>query len=185
MLNNAREELAFPYLNASDLVSVADSCKQFKSTAEITFHEKYRREMTHTMEPNGIASNCRESHHFNQESVLDSRRCFGFLRCSGHMLFNLKFNYDHSMSSLSSRLNAYVMNNCNSVKQIEFPSNVRRPSAENKFAFLDSCKSLKKFTFMPTNTIGYKKFIQLPNNRQNISIRIDEDFPTLKVICYK
>lgn len=178
-------ELVFPYLSASDLVSVADSCKQFKSMTEITFYEKYRREWAFIVEPNGNASNQRETHHSNQEFVLDASRCFGLLRCFGHMLFDLKLNYDHSSSSLSSRLNAYVTKYSSSVKQIEFLSNVRRPSAENVIAFLDSCKPIRKLTFTPQSTIDYKKFIQLLNSRQNISIRIDEDCPTLRVICYK
>lgn len=178
-------ELVFPYLNARDLVSVADSCKQMKNMAEVTFHEKYRRGWVFIVEPNGSASNQREAHHLNQECVLDSRRCFGLLRCFGHMIFNLKLNYDHSPLPLSSRLIEYVIKYCNSVNQIEFSSNMRRPSAEDVIAFLDSCKSLRRLTFLPQCTIDYKKFIQLLNNRQNISISIEDACPILKVICYK
>lgn len=178
-------ELAFSYLNATDLSSVADSCKQLKSIAEITFHEKYRKDWGFTVDPNGSASNQSEIHDLNQESVFDPRMCFGLLRCFGRMLFNLKLNNDHTSSQLSSRLNEYVINYCDSVDQIEFLSNIRRPSAESIMAFLDSCKSLRKLTFMPQNTSDNKKFIQLLNNRQNLSITIDEDCPNLKVICYK
>lgn len=180
-------QLVFPYLNVSDLVNVADSCKWLKHLAELTFCEKYGRAWIFILDPIRRSSNqLEEVHHFNQESVLDAKRCFGFLRCFGHMIFNLKLNYDRSSALLSSRLNEYVTKYCTSVHQIEFSSNLRRPSADNIILLLDSCKSLGKISFFPPkNKIDYKKFIRLLNLRSNLSMSIDEDSSNLKFICYK
>lgn len=171
-------ELIFPYLNISDLVNVSNSCKQMKEVAEMIFHQKYGRASHFILDPNG-------SYKFNDKTLLNSETCFGFLRCFGHMLLILKLNYDHCSSLLSSRLNAYVIKYCTFVNEIEILSNIRRVSMQNVIAFLDSCKSLKKLVFRPQNTTDYKKLIQLLNNRRNISITVDEECPTLKIICYK
>lgn len=177
-------EIVFPYLDVRDLVNVADSCKVMKTMAELTFHRKYRKAWNFILSPNGHSSK-HEVQSQNQKDLLDMKTCFGFLRCFGHMLSNLKLNNDHSSFLQSSRLNEYVIKYCVSVNEIEFSSNIRRPSAESVISFLDICKSLKKVIFKPQNTLDYKYLIQWLNNRQTISITIDKHSPTLKVICNK
>lgn len=177
-------QLIFPYLDVSDLVSVAESCKEMKTIAELTFYEEYGKTCCFILDPNRSSSN-QITYQFNQKNILDSKRCFGFLRCFGHMIFNLKPNYDHCSLLLSSQMNEYIIKYCTSINQIEILSIIRRSSADSLIGLLDNCKSLRKLIFAPLNTTDYKKFIQLLNKRRNISMKIDEDCEFLKIICYK
>lgn len=177
-------EIIFPYLEVNDLVNVADSCRQMKKMAESTFHQKYAKKWLFTLKPSRLPPKHTVQTH-NQIEILNQKTCYGFIRCFGHMVLDLKLNYDQYSSMRSPRLNEYIAKYCIFLTEIEFSSNFRRPSAETVILFMDSCESLKKIIFRPINSMDFKKLIGLLNKRQNISTSIDEKSPLLKVICKK
>lgn len=90
-------ELIFPYLELSDLVSVADSTKLMKISAEQIFFRKYRNKQILIREQK-ISRYYWEKY----EKVLvreglvhlkDTKTCFGNLRCFGNQISDLFIQY--------------------------------------------------------------------------------------------
>lgn len=100
-------ELIFPYLDIKDLVSVADTSKQMKDAAELTFRRKYGRNL--------FVFYMRTYYYVLQSSaraifldVRDSKLCFSVLRCFGHLISKLMLDYYFTSPLFCSRLDFYV-----------------------------------------------------------------------------
>lgn len=130
-------ELIFPYLDVSDLVNVADSSKQMKEVAELTFFRKYRKliiEVCMRMEKDipKYEIDARDDYLI----LWDLKTCFGVLRCFGTLISKLSLNYFYKFTSdriQHSRLSQYVMAYCvNNVTELEIFNNEQELSSLQK-----------------------------------------------------
>lgn len=143
-------ELILPYLDISDLVSVADSNKQMRGVAELTFSRKFGRNffMFYTKTQHVLKSTERTTH-------LDIQSVFGVLRCFGHLISKLFLDYYFSSPLFCSRLDLYIIKySINYVKELEIYGyeyalkNIQKPfpNVENiRLILCDLDKSSTKF----------------------------------------
>lgn len=108
-------ELIFPYLDVEDLVRAADSNKQMKDAAELTFSRKFGKNsfVFHSKTQDVLKSTGRTIY-------LDVSSIFGVLRCFGHLISKLMLDYYFSSPLVCSRLDLYVIKySMNYVKELE------------------------------------------------------------------
>lgn len=108
-------ELVFSYLDVEDLVIAADSNKQMKDAAELTFSRKFGKNLfVFYAKTRHVLTSTERILQLNIRSV------FGVLRCFGHLISRLLLDYYFSSPLFCSRLELYVIKySINYVKELE------------------------------------------------------------------
>lgn len=112
-------ELICPYLDVKSLGAVADSCRQMKRAAELTFAQKHRKKQFYIYETKNL---CPINHEANENEIYlsEQKSSFRFLRCFGQMISKLCVRCSRSTGTFWTHLDEYVANYCaNNIKELE------------------------------------------------------------------
>lgn len=166
-------ELICPYLDLSDLSSVADTCMQMRSAAELTFAHKYRKQFICIRDSEAGFSQCRiysldrilaKAIGFDSKIVISKpKTCFRVLRCFGQMISKLCcVECPSSTGALWCNLEKYVAKHCASyITQLEIWN--RRTSFVNLEAVFPNVEKLSLIycNLNKTTTEFNKRFPQM------------------------
>lgn len=130
----------FKYLNIDDLVSVADSSKQFERSIDWTFRSKYKNSLINIL----MISGSRNKSYGNENVyIYDATKCLKILRYFGHNISKLAINYIKTDGIWGAIIDWYIIKYCNALTDIRIEN--AKTSRFDKFE--QTFATVKKVSF--------------------------------------
>lgn len=171
----------FRKLNLNDLLNASDSSKYLKEVAEMTYLSKYAR-MKVTITLIRKSNNRIYGYDRGYINVSDQLSSLKLLRCFGHLIFNLNFDYNHHKYDrycmVEQYINEYCADSLNEIGLFFAPEG----AAEHFTKSFEKCKKLLFFKCnLDNGSIDLKTLFPEMRNLEICSHnKFDRNFPDLE-----